>query len=381
MVFRTIISKIKNIILYTCCVPYGVYRHTESLLCSIKSFLGLTKEKIIAGNTNLNNKHCIFASYSPGSVTQDILIQIRWLNKLGYSVTFVSNCNISEKDILSLKTITYKIIIRHENVGYDFGSYKRGIADFMTLSHEKISHLMIMNDSIIFPLSDPTNKFKTMENGPYDFCGLSENERSYSDRYHVQSFCIVFSKKCFSSNVFIKFWEKYRPSSSRRYTIEKGERGLSSVLVKAKFVPGCYYSSDKILNFLNNTSLEEIIKLSIEKLPDNCFKYIRNILNKTTTEFDNKDSATKRKIINSYLTGYNDFNPASGYSIIMRYALDCCFIKKDLVKKRVFDIDFLTSSINSEIIDRDQIEYIYRKKGFYDQLSLWQKILMARGHL
>jgi hypothetical protein len=135
-------------------------------------------------------------------------------------------------------------IIERFNMGYDFASYQTGLGWIGRQGFlQGIDTLAIANDSLFYPASiADTIKDAVAQNA--NWTGLFEN---FQFHYHVGSFFEIFRTPVFASPLFLQFWRKYRPFSSRIHAIQQGEVGLTRMLVKAGFVPRIVYARQRIL--------------------------------------------------------------------------------------------------------------------------------------
>lgn len=215
----------------------------------IKLFLKLFKIVEYKGVQDFGNKICVFASYPNNNVISNSLKRyLQHLNQLGYSILFISNNNIINKEIEWLQTQCATIIIR-ENFGFDFGCYKTGMLKYQK-QIQAADELLIANDSVIM-IKDLNPMFDEMKNKQLDFWGVSEsyNDGMYTN-HHICSYFISISKKIIKSNIFWSFWKNYKLTNSRIITIYRGEILLSQTLLKAGFKLSSYMNSDNINRFI-----------------------------------------------------------------------------------------------------------------------------------
>ncbi len=184
------------------------------------------------GNKNLGKKICVFASYPTCGVLSGALKRyLENIESLGYSIIFVSTCNINEEGIFWLKGHVSKISII-ENWGRDFGSYKYGILKYQS-AIKKADELIIANDSVL--IIRPFNEmFKEMEikSSKSGFWGISCGYLGFHKSFHLCSYFIVVYQDVLSSDVFWKFWNGFKNSFSRQKTIYDGEVAFSLALLK-----------------------------------------------------------------------------------------------------------------------------------------------------
>jgi lipopolysaccharide biosynthesis protein len=131
------------------------------------------------GNIHLNsNKIALFLIYQPHGVAKSIFHTCNHFISQGYLPLVVCNSAVTSNDLYELKQSSWKILIR-PNFGYDFGGYRDGI---WLLSILKINpdFLIIINDSIWFPIFNNDETISKMENEQADFVGALQVDQSRS---------------------------------------------------------------------------------------------------------------------------------------------------------------------------------------------------------
>jgi hypothetical protein len=139
-------------------------------------------------------------------------------------------------------------IVERENVGQDIGSYQFGI-EWLARNKNLFTEtqkLVLANDSMFYP-KEFKNELPRMLEKPDVWQSLFENHEVH---FHAQSFFLLFDREVFVSSAFRNFWKRYKPYSSRRHAINKGEVGLSQRLKKAGFVNEPAYSSVRLASAL-----------------------------------------------------------------------------------------------------------------------------------
>ena len=87
----------------------------------------------------------------------------------GYSTLLISNCLLTSDDKAKALPMCWKIIVR-SNFGYDFGGYQVGVLIAMR-SGEPINQMLILNDSIWFPLQHDCDFLERVEAKKNGFVG------------------------------------------------------------------------------------------------------------------------------------------------------------------------------------------------------------------
>jgi hypothetical protein len=152
-------------------------------------------------------------------------------------------------------------LIERANVGRDFGAYKDGV-NFVLEHYPDVARLVLLNDSVFF-LQKTIDRLIADLNGPHDFIGVTETHQFH---YHVQSFMLSFGKTALRSPAFVRFWKRYRPISTRRHAIHRGELRLTRRMTKAGFRPHILYQAVHLLPYLQRKPVREAIEV-IRLLP------------------------------------------------------------------------------------------------------------------
>ncbi len=203
--------------------PFFKWRHDRSFYKNV-SFTN--------GETAMQSKAAIYLMYQPRGVLESSLDTCRHLFENGYSVLVVSNAAVSETDKTRLAPHVWRIAER-PNYGYDFGGYRDGVR---ILRDAEITSdaLIIMNDSIWWPIFDKDTVINQMEQSGFDLGGivLHDLPRKKASKKIVESYFFWLGKKSLQSAAFDRYWKKYRISNSKHQAIHRGERSFTNVLVE-----------------------------------------------------------------------------------------------------------------------------------------------------
>jgi Rhamnan synthesis protein F len=201
-------------------------------------------------------KVCIFLLYQPRQLAGSVLETCDFLAAQGYSVLVVANGGLPSEAIEQLLPRTW-LVLQRPNFGYDFGGYQDGVL-FMEREGIVPDHLIILNDSIWFPMSSDAKVIGDLERSPYDVTGLLMHLPARNDAVgteasekprrgrteHIESYLISVRKEVFASPTFQGFWRTYVPSSSKHVTITRGEIGFSKAMAAAGLKVGAL--SDRV---------------------------------------------------------------------------------------------------------------------------------------
>lgn len=185
------------------------------------------------GEIPWSSRVAVFLIHQPNGVMESIINTCKYLIRNGYACLIVSNGQLSEIDKIRIRSVVAHLIVR-PNFGYDFGGYQEAIL-WMYKSNMKIDRLLILNDSIWFPIFSESTFLSDMERSGADIVGALSAQRGSKQRHQRKlfyaSFMLMFSGKVWSSFMFRNFWKNYRQTSSKSTTIKNGERKLSALFI------------------------------------------------------------------------------------------------------------------------------------------------------
>lgn len=174
---------------------------------------------------------CVFAHYDRDGLIDDYVIHyLSELSRADCEIVFVSTApNVGDETVDRVRPYASRILLR-ENVGYDFGSWRDGLAligDFG--SYDRV---IIANDSVYGPLTDLRAVFAKMAHREAPVWGITDSLR-YAR--HLQSYFIVFEREAVQSVAFNCFWKSLPDYRSKHVVIMQCEVGLSRRLTEAGF--------------------------------------------------------------------------------------------------------------------------------------------------
>ena len=147
------------------------------------------------------------------------------------------------------------LLIERANLGRDFGAYKDGIS-ILLQSQKDVDRVILLNDSLFFFQKGLTKLISDLC-GPQEFIGVTEVLEFH---YHVQSFMLSFGQHAIRTRQFRKFWRTYRPISTRRWSIHKGEIKLTRRLTKAGFRPHVLFQAAQLIAHLRPRAMREVLE-------------------------------------------------------------------------------------------------------------------------
>lgn len=193
-----------------------------------------------------NKKLCIVSHYDPKNMIQGyVSYMLKELHKAGFDIVVVSTSQFIPR-IQRVKIDKYlRTFILKKNSGYDFVSWKVGMA--MCEEFSSYNELLLINDSIFFPLTRPKKIFDFMRRKKYDFWGLLD---SYNRKYHVQSFFWFFNKKIKNSIFFSSFWSQCEVLHDKTKIINQYETRFTSLAQESGFCVGSYIQTQQVREYV-----------------------------------------------------------------------------------------------------------------------------------
>ena len=181
----------------------------------------------------------VMAHFDPdGLVAPHVRRQIEAWLQLSVRLIVVSTAALVDeaRDWLA----THAELIQRANYGYDFLSYKEGLATGGDLA--AYDEVVICNDTYVGPLRPYAAILGDMAEREVDFWGMARCNRR---KPHIQSYFAVFRPQVVASAAFREFWDAVQPLASRGAVIRRYEVGMSVRLRKAGFRFGSYFREDK----------------------------------------------------------------------------------------------------------------------------------------
>lgn len=216
-------------------VKYGVIRGL-ALFDAVSRLLRpriLAKPKAWDGAIEAGSRRtlCVFAHYDRDGIIDDYVVHyLSELARLGCDIVFVSTApGLRDGTIERIRPYCSRIMWR-ENVGYDFGSWRDGLATCGDLS--RYDRIVIVNDSVYGPLRDLGEVFDAMAARGAPAWGITDSLR-YGR--HLQSYFMVFERPVIESEAFRNFWRDLPDYRYKHVVILQCEVGLSRRLARAGF--------------------------------------------------------------------------------------------------------------------------------------------------
>jgi Rhamnan synthesis protein F len=222
------------------------------------------------GEVALGPKVALLLVYQPKGISDATVWTCQHLVAKGYAPLIISNAPLSADDKSRLSPWIWRLAER-PNFGYDFGGYRDGI---WLLSQWKTDPdtLIILNDSIWFPLNANETLVDRMEASEADFVGalqldpLRQTENVPSKkRPFFGSFFLMVKRGALEHAAFTSFWDRYRITSNKYKTIRRGERGFSHALMDAGIRSEAMYTRGALDRHIESLSNQQL-KLLLEDL-------------------------------------------------------------------------------------------------------------------
>jgi Rhamnan synthesis protein F len=208
-------------------------------------------------------KVALLLVYQPKGISNATVWTCQHLVNKGYAPLIISNAPLSADDKSRLSPWIWRMAER-PNFGYDFGGYRDGI---WLLSQWEIDPevLIILNDSIWFPLNANETLIDRMEASEADFVGalqldpLRQTENiPAKKRPFFGSFFLMVKRGAMQHAAFTGFWDRYQITSNKYKTIRRGERGFSHALMDAGIRSEAIYTRRALDRHIESLSNQEL---------------------------------------------------------------------------------------------------------------------------
>jgi hypothetical protein len=197
--------------------------------------------------------YVLFVLYVKGKTPPFIETLFRAIGRTRLNLVISTNARIAAAQRQALLEDCH-LLIERADLGRDFGGYRDGIR-YLLRTVEPIERLILLNDSLFY-LENGLDALLAELDGEHDVIGLTEDFHLY---YHVQSFALSFSKRVLKNNGFLSYWKRYRPISTRRWAIQKGERGLTRQLLRSGFAPHIIHYGAQLTPHLRSLKLGALL--------------------------------------------------------------------------------------------------------------------------
>jgi hypothetical protein len=200
-----------------------------------------------------SDKYVLFVLYVKGKIPPFIETLISAVGRTRLNLVISTNARITAAQRQALLENCH-LLIERADLGRDFGGYRDGIR-YLLRTVEPIERLILLNDSLFY-LENGLDTFLAGLDGEHDVIGLTEDFHLY---YHVQSFALSFSGRVLKNKGFLSYWKRYRPISTRRWAIQKGERALTRQILRSGFAPHIIHYGAQLTPHLRSLKLGDLL--------------------------------------------------------------------------------------------------------------------------
>ena len=192
-----------------------------------------------------HKRFVLFVFYGRESIPAFTQTVIDAIARRGLNLVISTNAKITAglREALLEKSC---LLIERADLGRDFGGYKDGIS-IIEKRFGVPDRLILLNDSLFF-FEKGLDEFIERFDGDADLYAMTE---VFEHHYHLGSFALSLGGVVLRSKRFRRYWKAYRPVSTRRWSIHKGEVGLTQTLMRAGFKPHVLYHGAKLLASLS----------------------------------------------------------------------------------------------------------------------------------
>ena len=264
-----------------------------------------TALQAISGQIPQYPKIALLLIYQPQGISNSTVWTCQHLVSKGYSPLVISNAPVSQADLENILPWTWRLATRN-NFGYDFGGYRDGI---WLLSQWEINPeiLIIMNDSIWFPLHQEEKLIHRMEASSAQFVGALQLDPTRETknlppkkRPFYGSFFLLVQRGAWAHPAFQAFWTHYPITSNKYKTIRRGERGLTHAMMDAGLRCEAIYTRKALDNYFRHLEPSELKRVlgdlvtideRLETIQKNCLAHFSD-----TTDWQHEASELALRI-------------------------------------------------------------------------------------
>jgi len=281
--------------------------------------------KLTEGALPVQSDVAIVLIYQPEGILTSLMKTLDHLQENGFATVVVSNSPLHENDLESLRQHSF-LVMQRPNFGYDFGGYRDAILHLLDCGHQP-DNLLVMNDSIWFPLTDESSLLNHIRHQKDDMYGIVLAERpDEPERTHLQSYMFNFKKGLVEQKVFAQFWKKIPISSNKQVVIRRCEMRMTHAFKTKGFSIGYLHNFDDVksaLKSLGNDELNRIIAYQMQVDTSNT-RTLKRLLDR------NEEDPTWRNSVETLI----DRNALGKYvlvahPLVLSGKLDLQMLKKD----------------------------------------------------
>lgn len=271
-----------------------------------------------SGQVGILENIVVLLIYQPSGISNSTFHTLNHLVKQGFSPVVVVNHRIRPTQLKALKNAAMTVIER-PNYGYDFGGYRQGILHVLSLGLEP-KKLLILNDSIWFPLKANCSFLEEVKTNGADVYGLVMNDLSEDkSRHHIQSYFICFTERLIKSDSFKTYWQKLFLSNNKLAVIRLCEIRMTEHFRRLGFTADAKFRVNDLyeaMNSISDSELKKIIKYQKSVDPRK-----KRIIEAAEHDRNKKRSLTEKKLLGRYFL--------IAHPLLLIGKLDCPTMKKD----------------------------------------------------
>jgi len=164
--------------------------------------------------------------WQPDKLAPSFLETCSYVAAHGYSLLVVANGGLSESARAALLPKVW-LILERPNIGYDFGGYRDGLR-ILREDGALPDHLLILNDSIWYPVLPDEELISDALDSPADITGTIL--RHGKKEAFLESYFYAIKGHVLKHPGFWRFWDSYLLTGNKYKVIRRGERSFSAAM-------------------------------------------------------------------------------------------------------------------------------------------------------
>lgn len=270
---------------------------------------------------------CIFAHRQGPMRSANLAAYFAALNEARYNIVLVNNGSL-ESDLANWLAAQCHTLIVKSYGGRDFASYQIGTRLLRELAaRQPIKQVIYCNESVFVRPTALVRLLHRVRQADAPYIGLTG---SFVGAYHVSSWFFAISGSLFENPVFTRYWERYKPYSSRMHAITHGEIGLSVYLCRRGFNPEILFDPKDVVDALFALEPPRRNQLLQRLTAQHTWHQIRNHMMGTENSAV-PEAALSARLLRVVADDSELHNSTNLYNLLMMELCDFPFIKKDLV--------------------------------------------------
>lgn len=212
----------------------------------------------ITGALPLGPRVALVLCWQPQGLAASFFDMLDHLVNAGYVPFVVSNAALSAQDRQTLHPRIWRAVER-PNFGYDFGGYRDGLT-MLRRWGVRPDRLVILNDSVWFPVWPGDRTLERAEAAPFDVVGSILRQRDRS--CFLESYFFSIRGSTLDHPGFCIFWDTLRLTSNKYKVIRRGERGFGEALQAAGISMGPLFATadfEAALHHADQSTLRQML--------------------------------------------------------------------------------------------------------------------------